>query len=50
MMRLEAPMMFTGFAALSVDTQKYSSGGNAVSKSRRRLAWRTLFWSRASTL
>ena len=26
------------------------TGGNAVSKSRRRLAWRTLFWSRASTL
>ena len=26
------------------------TGGNAVSRSRRRLAWRTLFWSRASTL
>ena len=25
--------IFTGFAALSVDTQKYSSGGNSTNKS-----------------
>ena len=36
--RLDAPIIFTGLAALSVDTQKYSSGGYSVRRSNRSFA------------
>ena len=43
MIRLLAPMIFTGLAALSVDTQKKCLGGYSVSKSRSFFALITLF-------
>ena len=47
--RLLAPIIFTGLAALSVDTQKYCSGGYSASRSSNNFAWSTLFWISAST-
>lgn len=48
--RLLAPIILTGFAALSVETQKKCLGGYSEIRSSRCLAFMSLFSIRASTL
>lgn len=49
-MRLLAPIMFTGLAALSVETQKKCLGGLTVSRSISLFALMSLFSMSACTL